>query len=323
MNSGDTILVIGSAGQIGTDLVSQLRATMGGSRVIASDVKDQQGFLRETGPFYVMDVLDIKAVADIIRIHNVKQVYLLAALLSATAEQKLKSAWRLNMEGLFNLLELGKENTSLKIFWPSSIAVFGNTTPKIQTPQFTVMEPSTVYGISKLAGERWCEYYFNKFGVDVRSIRYPGLISYKAHPGGGTTDYSVDIFHEAIVNGTYNCYLKEDTMLPMMYMPDAIRGTLELMDAPAEKIKIRSSYNLSGISFTPAEITAEIKKHIPDFSINYKPDFRQQIADSWPGSIDDSVAREQWGWKPQYNLQDMTAEMIKEIRKQKENPVSL
>lgn len=323
MNTSDTVLVIGSAGQIGTDLVTQLRENIGGSRVIASDVKDQQGFLRETGPFYIMDVLDIKAVADVIRIHNVKQVYLLAALLSATAEQKLKSAWRLNMEGLFNLLEIARENPSIKIFWPSSIAVFGKTTPRIQTPQFTIMEPSTVYGISKLAGERWCEYYHNKFGVDVRSIRYPGLISYKAHPGGGTTDYSVDIFHEAIANGKFNCYLKSDTMLPMMYMPDAIRATFELMDAPADQIKIRSSYNLSGISFTPAEIAAEIKKHIPGFSISYEPDFRQQIADSWPGSIDDSVAREHWNWKPQFSLQDMTIDMVKHIRVQKQKTVSI
>ena len=323
MNTGDTVLVIGSAGQIGTDLVTQLRENLGGNRVIASDVKDQQGFLRETGPFYVMDVLDIKAVADVIRIHKVNQVYLLAALLSATAEQKLKSAWRLNMEGLFNLLEIARENPSIKIFWPSSIAVFGKTTPGIQTPQYTIMEPSTVYGISKLAGERWCEYYHNKFGVDVRSIRYPGLISYKAHPGGGTTDYSVDIFHEAIVNGKYNCYLKPDTMLPMMYMPDAIRATFELMEAPADKVKIRSSYNLSGISFTPAEIAAEIKKHIPAFTISYDPDFRQEIADSWPGSIDDSIAREQWNWKPKFNLQEMTVDMIKHISVQKQKAVSL
>ena len=323
MNTGDTVLVIGSAGQIGTDLVAQLRENLGGSRVVASDVKDQQGYLRESGPFYVMDVLDIKSVADVIRIHKVKEVYLLAALLSATAEQKIKSAWKLNMEGLFNILELAKENPSLKIFWPSSIAVFGKTTPNRDTPQYTVMEPSTVYGISKLAGERWCEYYHNKFGVDVRSIRYPGLISYKAHPGGGTTDYSVDIFHEAIVKGSYECYLKSDTMLPMMYMPDAIRGTLELMNAAADKIKIRSSYNIAGISFTPAEIAAEIKKHIPSFSVNYQPDFRQQIADSWPGSIDDSVAREHWNWKPEYNLQRMTTDMIEHIRLQKQNAVTL
>ena len=323
MNSGDTILVIGSAGQIGTDLVSTLRDNFGGSRVIASDVKDQQGYLRESGPFYVMDVLDTKAVSELILKHDVKEVYLLAALLSATAEQKLKSAWRLNMEGLFSLLDIAREKTDLKIFWPSSIAVFGTTTPRFNTPQFTVMEPATVYGISKLAGERWCEYYHHKFGVDVRSIRYPGLISYKAHPGGGTTDYSVDIFHEAIANGSYNCYLKADSVLPMMYMPDAIRATLELMNAPADKIKIRSSYNLSGISFTPAEIAAEIKKHIPSFSISYNPDFRQQIADSWPASIDDSVAREQWGWKPEYDLPRMTADMINHISIQKQKAVTL
>ena len=315
MNTGDTVLVIGSAGQIGTDLVTQLRENLGGSRVVASDVKDQQGFLRETGPFYVMDVLDIKAVAEVIRIHKVKQVYLLAALLSATAEQKLKSAWRLNMEGLFNLLEIAKENLSLKIFWPSSIAVFGNTTPKLQTPQFTVMEPSTVYGISKLAGERWCEYYFNKYGVDVRSLRYPGLIGWKSAPGGGTTDYAVHIFHEALKSGSYECFLSENTTLPMMYMPDAIKATIGIMQADSQKVKIRSSYNLSGFSFSPKEIALEIKKHIPNFSISYKPDSRQQIADSWPKSIDSSEAGKDWGWKPEYDLSSMTLDMIKNLKK--------
>lgn len=317
MTSGDTVLVLGSAGQIGTDLVTTLRNQLGGSRVIASDVKEQQGYLRETGPFYVLDVLDAKSIAEVIRIHNVKEVYLLAALLSATAEQKMKSAWKLNMEGLFNILDIAAEKKDLKIFWPSSIAVFGNTTPKRNTPQYTVMEPSTVYGISKQAGERWCEYYHAKFGVDVRSIRYPGLISYKAHPGGGTTDYAVDIYHKAVEGTPFNCYLRPDTMLPMMYMPDAIRATLELMNAPADQIKIRSSYNLSGISFTCEEIAAEIKKVIPSFEISYEPDFRQVIADSWPGSIDDSSAREHWGWKPEFNLSEMTKDMIAHLREEK------
>ncbi|MBL0095240.1 MAG: NAD-dependent epimerase/dehydratase family protein [Bacteroidetes bacterium] len=318
MSKGDTILVLGAAGQNGTDLVTTLRETHGGSRVIATDVKEQAGYLSESGPFYTLDVLDAQAIADIIRSNKVKEVYLLAALLNATAEQKMKAAWRLNMEGLFILLDLAKELGGLKIFWPSSIAVFGPTTPRNQTPQYTVMEPSTVYGISKQAGERWCEYYFNKFGVDVRSIRYPGLISYKALPGGGTTDYAVDIYHQALDNGHYNCFLKEDTALPMMYMPDAIRATLELMAAPAEKVKIRSSYNLGGISFTPKEIAAEIAKHVPGFTIDYTPDFRQQIADSWPNSIDDSRAQQDWGWQCKYDLSSMTIDMLSHLKNARE-----
>jgi nucleoside-diphosphate-sugar epimerase len=314
MSKGDTSLVLGAAGQIGTDLVATLRELNGGSKVIASDVKEQTGFLSESGPFLKIDVLDAQAVADAIYINNVKEVYLLAALLSATAEQKLKAAWRLNMEGLFVMLDIAKEKKDLKIFWPSSIAVFGPSTPRINTPQFCVMDPSTVYGISKLAGEHWAEYYFNKFGVDIRSIRYPGLISYKALPGGGTTDYAVDIYHQALDQGTYSCFLKEDTPLPMMYMPDAIRATLELMAAPAEKVKIRSSYNLGGISFTPKEIAAEIKKHIPEFTINYAPDFRQSIADSWPNSIDDSRAQTDWGWNCKYDLSSMTIDMLKHLK---------
>lgn len=314
MSKGDTTLILGAAGQIGTDLVTTLREEMGGQRVIAADVKEQTGYLSESGPFLKLDVLDAHAVADAIRTHQVKEVYLLAALLSATAEQKLKTAWRLNMEGLFILLDIAKELKGIKIFWPSSIAVFGPTTPSKLTPQYTVMEPSTVYGISKLAGERWCEYYFNKFGVDVRSIRYPGLISYKALPGGGTTDYAVDIYHQALDKGGYTCFLKEDTALPMMYMPDAIRATLELMNAPAEDVKIRSSYNLGGISFTPKDIAAEIVKHVPEFKMSYAPDFRQEIADSWPNSIDDSRAQQDWGWKCKYDLSSMTVDMLKELK---------
>jgi nucleoside-diphosphate-sugar epimerase len=317
MSTQKAALVIGSAGQIGTDLVSTLRNERGGSRVIASDVKDQQGFLRDSGPFYVLDVLDAKSIYEVIRVHHVTEVYLLAALLSATAEQKVKSAWKLNMDGLMNVLDIAKENLQLKVFWPSSIAVFGVNTPREDTPQYTTMDPSTVYGISKLAGERWCEYYHMRYGVDVRSIRYPGLISYKAHPGGGTTDYAVDIFHKAVESGSYECYLKADTRLPMMYMPDAIRGTLELMDAPAEKVRVRSSYNLAGISFTPEEITSEIKKKISNFTITYNPDFRQQIADSWPATIDDSNARSDWGWKHEYDLSRMTNDMIEHIREEK------
>jgi nucleoside-diphosphate-sugar epimerase len=314
MSNGDTILILGAAGQIGTDLVSTLRTQWGGSRVIAADVKPQAGMLSESGPFLQIDVLDAQAVADCIRTHKVKEVYLLAALLSATAEQKMKSAWRLNMEGLFTILDLARELPGLKIFWPSSIAVFGPTTPRVMTPQFTVMEPSTVYGISKQAGERWCEYYHAKFGVDVRSIRYPGLISYKALPGGGTTDYAVDIYHQALDKGNYTCFLKEDTALPMMYMPDAIRATLELMAAPSDQVKIRSSYNLGGISFTPKEIAAEITRHVPGFRVDYAPDFRQQIADSWPQSIDDSRAQQDWGWKAEYDLASMTVDMLKHLK---------
>jgi nucleoside-diphosphate-sugar epimerase len=319
MTNNDNILILGSGGQIGTDLVYKLRTDLGGDRVIAADLKDQEGYLKESGPFYTLDVLDAQSVADIIRAHKVKRVYLLAALLSATAEQKMKSAWKLNMEGLFNVLDIARELGGLRVFWPSSIAVFGPTTPRVNTPQYTVMEPTTVYGISKLSGELWCEYYFKKFGVDVRSIRYPGLISYKALPGGGTTDYAVDIYHQALDKGSYNCFLKEDTALPMMYMPDAIRATLELMEAPAENVKIRSSYNLAGISFTPEQIAAEIKKHIPDFSISYEPDFRQAIADSWPQSIDDSRAQQDWGWNPQYDMESMTKDMLMHLKEARQS----
>lgn len=318
MSKGDSILVLGAGGQIGTDLVHTLRETHGGSRVVAADLKPQPGSLSDGGPFLQLDVLDAQSVADCIRTHKVKEVYLLAALLSATAEQKMKSAWRLNMEGLFNLLDIAKELPGLRLFWPSSIAVFGPTTPRDHTPQFTVMEPSTVYGISKQAGERWCEYYHHKFGVDVRSLRYPGLISYKAHPGGGTTDYAVDIYHQALDKGEYTCFLREDTALPMMYMPDAIRATLELMAAPAEQVNIRSSYNLAGISFTPAQIAAQIAQQIPGFSIRYAPDYRQEIADSWPNSIDDSRASEDWGWSCKYDLESMTTDMLKHLKAERQ-----
>lgn len=276
MTSSDNILILGSGGQIGTDLVHTLRTELGGDRVIAADVKDQEGYLKESGPFYKLDAMDAQAIADVIRANKVKHVYLLAALLSATAEQKMKMAWKLNMEGLFNVLDIAKELGGMRIFWPSSIAVFGPTTPRVNTPQFTTMEPTTVYGISKQAGERWCEYYFNKFGVDVRSIRYPGLISYKAQPGGGTTDYAVDIYHQALDKGSYNCFLKEDTALPMMYMPDAIRATLELMNADTDKIKIRSSYNLAGISFTLKKLRTKSKNIFPIFKFLMKPIFVRQ-----------------------------------------------
>ncbi|MBL0104773.1 MAG: NAD-dependent epimerase/dehydratase family protein [Bacteroidetes bacterium] len=309
----ESILVIGAKGQIGSELVEELRRQNGESNVIATDIKMPSPEFLSSGPFYQLDVLDFPQVLEIIRKHNVKQVYLLAALLSATAEQKIKSAWRLNMEGLLGTLELAREE-KFKLFWPSSIAVFGPNTPRENTPQFTVTEPSTVYGISKLAGERWCEYYFQKFNVDVRSLRYPGLIGYKTEPGGGTTDYAVHIFHEAIRSHKYESFLSEHTELPMMYMHDALKATIGIMNADAKQVKIRSSYNVAAMSFTPAQLADEIRKHIPDFKITYKPDVRQQYADSWPKSIDDSCARTDWKWHAEYDLCRMTEDMLVHIQ---------
>jgi nucleoside-diphosphate-sugar epimerase len=309
----ESILVIGAKGQIGSELVDELRRIYGDTNVIATDIKLPSDEFIKSGPFYQLDVLDFTKVLEIIKKYNVKQVYLLAALLSATAEQKIKSAWKLNMEGLLGLLDICRDE-KIKLFWPSSIAVFGPTTPRDNTPQFTITEPTTVYGISKLAGERWCEYYNNKFGVDVRSLRYPGLIGYKADAGGGTTDYAVEIFHEALKNHRYECFLSKDTFLPMMYMQDALKATISLMSAEASAIKIRSSYNVSAMSFTPEQLAEEIRKHIPDFSISYKPDIRQQYADSWPKSIDDSFARKQWGWKHEFDLAAMTNDMLQHIQ---------
>ena len=307
------IIVIGSCGQIGTELVLALRSLNGAQNVIAADLKEECPPILANGPYLKMDILDREAVRKYIIDEHVEEVYLLAALLSATAEKNPDFAWRLNMEGLFTILDLSKEGHVKKVFWPSSIAVFGPTTPAELTPQHTVMEPSTVYGISKQAGERWCEYYFNKFGVDVRSIRYPGLISYKSLPGGGTTDYAVDIFYKAKSQGSFTCFLKDDTALPMMFMDDAIRGTIELMQAPAEQIKIRSAYNLAGSSFTPAELATSIQKHLPDFTIDYAPDFRQAIADSWPNSIDDSYAQKDWGWQAQFDTDAMVKVMLENV----------
>lgn len=309
------IIVIGASGQIGTEVTMELRKKYGHENVVASDIKNAADEVMNSGPFEILDVTDEKHVREIIKRYDINTVYLLAALLSGTAEKNPKKAWELNINSLLLILDMAKENLIKQIFWPSTIAVFGPTTPKINTPQMTIMEPSTVYGISKQAGERWCEYYFNRYGVDVRSLRYPGIISYKTEAGGGTTDYAVEIFYEAIKNGTYECFLKENTPLPMMYMDDALRATIDLMEADSSKIKIRSSYNLSAISFTPKELAAEIKKHIPDFTITYKPDFRQQIADSWPASIDDSEARKDWGWKHEYDLSLMTKIMLQEIKK--------
>lgn len=310
--STETVLIIGSQGQIGLELTQELRNIYGSDHVIASDVKAPAG--DTNGPFEVLDVMDRNGLYEIFKKHNVKQVYLLAALLSATAEKNPKFAWDLNMEGLFNVLDAAKEGVLKKVYWPSSIAVFGPTTPKQNTPQYTVMEPNTIYGISKQAGERYCEYYNQKYNVDVRSIRYPGLIGYKSAPGGGTTDYAVHIYHEALKNKTYECFLNAATELPMMYMPDALKATLSLMEAPAEQVKIRSSYNVAGMSFNPEEIAAEIRKHIPEFTITYKPDFRQAIADSWPQSINDAEAREHWSWKPDFDLASMTKDMLDNLK---------
>jgi nucleoside-diphosphate-sugar epimerase len=312
INKEDKILIIGAGGQIGLELLEELNKIYGPSNVVAADIKSSGAFAHN--PFETLDVLNAESLFNIIKKHGIKQVYLLAALLSATAEKNPLFAWQLNMQGLFNVLDLAKEKYLSKVYWPSSIAAFGPTTPRINTPQYTVMEPSTVYGISKQAGERWCEYYFNKYNVDVRSLRYPGLIGYKSAPGGGTTDYAVHIFHEAIKKGSYECFLAEKTALPMMYMPDAIKATLQLMHAPAEQVKIRGSYNLAGISFTPEQIATEIKKHLPSFSITYKPDFRQEIADSWPQSMDDTEACQHWGWNPSFDLSGMVKDMLSNIR---------
>lgn len=306
-------IIIGACGQIGTELTLALRQKYGNNQVIAADLKETCPEILNEGPYVQMDILNKEFVCEYLKNHEITTVYLLAALLSATAEKNPAFAWKLNMEGLFTILDLAKEGFVKKIFWPSSIAVFGPTTPADNTPQHTIMEPSTVYGISKQAGERWCEYYFNKFGVDVRSIRYPGLISYKSLPGGGTTDYAVDIFYQAKKSGNFECFLKEDTALPMMFMEDAIHATLQLMDAPSEQIKIRSAYNLAGISFNPKTLSDEIKKHMPEFAISYAPDFRQAIADSWPNSIDDSYAQKDWGWQHKYDLAALVDVMLKNV----------
>jgi nucleoside-diphosphate-sugar epimerase len=312
-----TILIIGASGQIGIELTMALRSKHGNGKVIASDIRPTTDTALLQGPYEILDALDKPAIAACIEKHNVKEVYLLAALLSATAEKNPEFAWRLNMEGLFNILDLAREKKIDKIFWPSSIAVFGPTTPREMTPQRTVMEPTTVYGISKLAGERWCEYYHQRYGVDVRSIRYPGLIGYRSEPGGGTTDYAVDIFHQAIDHGKYTCFLRADTKLPMMMMEDAIRATIAIMEAPSASIANRSGYNIAGCSFTPEELAEHIRKEIPSFAISYEPDFRQDIADSWPASIDDSCAHTDWGWQSEYDTARLSKTMLQEITKKK------
>lgn len=309
------ILIIGASGQIGTELSVRLRSVYGNYKVIASDIIVGDEAMMKEGYFEILDAMDYEAVEDIIMRNEITDVYLMAAMLSATAEKFPMKAWNLNMNSLFNVLNLAKEGKIEKVFWPSSIAVFGPTSPTIKTPQKAIMEPSTVYGISKQTGERWCEYYYNNYGVDVRSIRYPGLISYTTIPGGGTTDYAVDIFHKALKHGKYISFLNAETTLPMMYMDDAINATIGIMKAPKDSIRIRSSYNLAAMSFNPKEIAESIKKHIPEFEISYEPDFRQKIADSWPQSIDDSDARNDWGWKHSYSLDEMTKIMIENLKK--------
>lgn len=311
----DKILVIGACGQIGVELTLALRKQYGNNNVIASDLREENPLLKGTGPYVSMDVMNKEMLhVQVIR-QNITQSYLLAAILSATGEKNPNLAWHLNMQGLLNVLDIAREEKLHKVYWPSSIAVFGPTSPKQLCPQQTIIEPTTVYGISKYAGEFWCNYYHQRYGVDVRSIRYPGLISYKSAPGGGTTDYAVEIYLEAIEKQKYTCFLSEDTYLPMMYMPDAIRATMELMEAPSDKISVRTSYNVAGMSFSPKEIAKSIQEHIPEFEMGYKPDSRQAIADSWPQSIDDSVANKDWGWKPQYDLSLMTKDMLENLRK--------
>ncbi len=306
------ILVIGAGGQLGSELTQGLWKLFGKGNVIATDIRGPEGILGD-GDFEILDVLNREKLSALIQKNKFAQIYHLAAVLSATGEKNPNLAWHLNMDGLINVLDASVEYKVSKVYWPSSIAAFGPTTPKIKTPQDTVMDPTTIYGISKQAGERWCEWFFRNKGLDVRSLRYPGLIGYKTKPGGGTTDYAVDIFFKALTDKKYECFLKPDTYLPMMYMDDAVKATLGVMEAPAEKIRIRSSYNVTAMSFSPAEIAAEIKKHMPEFEITYNPDFRQAIADSWPRSINDSVARIDWGWEPDFGLEEMTTEIIKNL----------
>jgi len=305
----ETILVTGANGQIGTVLTQALREAYGPEKVIATDIRSPA---KTDGPFETLDVLDRDALDQMIRTHRCTEVYHLAAILSAKGEQNPQWAWRVNTEGLFNVLETANAHR-LKLFCPSSIAVYGGQTPKVGTPQHAVLQPETVYGISKVAGEHWSKYYHKRYGVDVRSVRYPGIVGYQSLPGGGTTDYAVDIYHSAVKGQAYHCFLSPDTRLPMMYMADAIRATLEIMQAPAEQIKVRTSYNLAGMSFTPAEIAASIRREKPGFEIQYEPDFRQQIAESWPESIDDSAARQDWGWQPEFDLDRMTSEMLVQL----------
>lgn len=312
----EKILIIGACGQIGVELTLALRNVYGANNVVASDIREEHELLKGTGPYVVLNAMDAEAILQTVRKEKITQIYLLAALLSATGEKDPKRAWDINMQSLLQVLDLAVQEKLHKIYWPSSIAVFGTTTPKQDTPQRTIIEPQTVYGISKYAGELWCQYYHQRWGLDVRSLRYPGLISWKSAPGGGTTDYAVEIYHEALKEGKYTSFLARGTYLPMMYMDDAIRGTIELMEAPAEKIKSRMAYNIGAMSFAPEEIAASIQKHIPQFDISYAPDFRQKIADGWPQRIDDSAARTDWGWKHEFDLDRMTADMLMHLKEQ-------
>lgn len=308
----EKILVIGACGQLGTDLTGELRRVFGRDRVIASDLKASSDVMKY-GPFETLDVTKINSIIDLVKKHEITQIYNLASILSAKAEQNAKLAWDVNITGLLNTLEIAREKRVQRVFWPSSIAVFGPGTPSDHTPQVTIMNPKTVYGISKLAGERWCEYYHDHYDVDVRSLRYPGLISHSAPPGGGTTDYAVDMYHKALKEGSFVSYLAEDTSLPFMYMNDAIKATMQLMEAEANCIKVRSSYNVGAFSISPGDIATSIKEHIPDFTISYRPDYRQRIAESWPHSIDDSVARKEWGWQHDFDLKKMTRDMLEKL----------
>lgn len=311
------ILILGACGQIGSELTLALREKYSTNNVIASDIKASNLELVNSGPFEVIDATDYNAIKECIENYKIDTIYLLAAMLSATGEKFPEKAWHLNMTSLFNVLNLAKEGYIEHVFWPSSIAVFGPTTPKNNTQQNTVMEPTTVYGITKQVGERWCEYYYKNYGVDVRSVRYPGIISWKTLPGGGTTDYAIDIYHKALSQKSYDCFLAEDTKLPMMYMDDAIRATIELMHADPSQLTVRSSYNLAAISFSPKDVADSIKSEIPDFEISYTPDFRQVIASTWPNSINDTLARKDWNWNHQYTLEDITGVMLKQLKKNK------
>mgnify|MGYP001036334273 FL=1 len=311
-----TILVLGASGQIGSELIEKLRTIYGSTHVVASDIRNGSPSLMNSGPFEIIDATDKEAIFAIVKKYNVTQIYLLAAMLSATGEKFPQKAWDLNMTSLLAVLDLAKDKHINQVFWPSSIAVFGSTSPKIHTPQKTIMEPSTVYGISKISGEFWCNYYHEKYGVDVRSLRYPGIISWKTKPGGGTTDYAVDIFFKALEQGSFECFLSEDTCLPMMYMEDAVHATVQIMQVNANQINIRTSYNLSAMNFTPKELASAIHQHLPNFTMSYKTDYRQAIADSWPDSIDDTIAREDWGWSPKYTLLKMTKDILENLQAQ-------
>ncbi len=313
--ASDKILIIGAGGQIGVELTLKLREIYGDANVIASDLKpDPHPLLKESGPYEQLDALKKKQIVDVIKKYQITQIYHLAAVLSASGELRPKWAWGINMDSLLILLEIARDKKISKVYWPSSIAVFGPTTPKQNAGQQTIIEPATVYGISKYAGENWCNYFHKKYGVDVRSIRYPGLISYKSRPGGGTTDYAVDIYYKALEGLEFECFLTENTYLPMMYMPDAIRATIELMETDASNLSTRFAYNIAAMSFNPTEIANSIKKYKPDFTIRYNPDFRQAIADSWPQSIDDSLAKKDWNWKPDFDLDAMTKDMLANVK---------